>query len=212
MPSITDLAWTDNFADNKKPFLTDLRTALDSIQTQLNDKVSDNLVQVTKDAYGSSYTFDNDGVAQYTNNLYDKKTAVDSYTGGNFSISTTGAWTDLDATNASIQITPEIAGDFKFDFLFSVQAVSSNATNEVDVRFRITDGTTSSTATPRLKLITGVTATTYTHPVHLTHVFDSMSVALQTVKLQYFISTLTNATLTVLAVSNDPIAMYAEKI
>src|SRR3990167_8084467 len=159
MPTIADLVFTNNMVANRKPFLTDIVESITSVQTHINDKVADNLVQHALDSYGSAYTFDNDGLAQYTNNLYDKLTATDTYTGGDFTLTTTGAWTDVDATNASIAFTPEIAGDFRVTFQFSFESVSSNATNETDIRFRLTDSTTNSDALSRIKLVTGVSGT-----------------------------------------------------
>jgi len=212
MASISDLDYTDNMAANKRPFLTDLRETLDSIETYVNEKVKDNLVQLVSDSYPSGYAFDDDGAAQYTSNLYDKTTATDTYTGGNVTIAATGAWTDVDTTNAAITITPELAGDFRTTFQFVVESVTSDASNATDVRFRLTDGSTNSDYLPRIKLITGVTSTTNTVPVSLSHVFDSWSAAAKTVKLQYYISTSTNTTIKVYANSNDPICMKAEKI
>ena len=212
MPSITDLTATDSMASNRKPFLPDLREHTASIVTFCNDSLKDNLLQLAKDAYPSAYTFDSDGSAQYTNNLYDKLTASDTDVAGNHTLSTTGAWTTVDLTNTSIAITPELVGDFRATFQFSVQSVSSNATNETDIRFRITDGTTSSDALPRIKLITGVSGTTNTIPVHLSYVFDAWTAAAKTVYLQYFLTTTTASAITLLAISNDPVCMKIEKV
>lgn len=212
MPSITDLNYTDSMSSSKIPALTDLRESLDSIETYVNDSIKDNLLQITKDAYPSAYAFDSDGSGQYTYNLYDKLTGVSTYTGGDFTIATTGAWTDVDASNAKIAFTPELAGDFKVTAMFSVSCVTSNSTNEVDVRFRLTDSTTNSDALPRVKLVTGVTSTTNVVPVSLSYTFLNESAAVKTVKLQYFITTLTNTTVKVLANSNDPLVAEVEKV
>ncbi len=211
MPNPSDLDYTDDFEPANKPVITDFRTSLDAIETYVNDR-KDDLEQLRKDAYGSAYVFDQDAAAQYTNNLYDKLTAVDSYAGGDFTISTTGAWTALDSTNVAVAITPELAGDFRATFSFSVSAVSSNATNEIDVRFRLTDGSTQSTQLPRVKLVTGVTATTNVVPVTLSYTYLSLAASAQTIKLEYFITTSTAMTLKVLANSNDPILMELEKV
>lgn len=212
MPSLTDLAYTKNWSASKQPFLTDLETALDEIQTDINDDCHDNIVQLALDAYGSSYALDSDGLAQYTNNLYDKITATDTYTVGNITISTTAAWTDVDTTNAAIAFTPEIAGDFRVTFQFTVDIVSSNATNEADVRFRLTDGTTNSDFTPRIRLVSINNAQRVDTPVSLSYVFDSLAAAAQTVKLQYYITTSTNMTIIVMANTNDALCMKSEKI
>ena len=212
MATIADLTYTDNLASNKKPILTDWRESLDSIQTYINDKVKDNLLQLTADAYPSAYAFDDDGVAQYTNNLYDKLTQSATYSGGDVTLSTTGSWVDIDLANVKIDFTPELAGDFRATFQFNVESVTSNATNETDIRFRITDGSDVSDATPRIKLITGVSGTTNTSPVVVTHVFDSLAAAAQTIKAQYFLSTSTATTIKCLANSNDIVSMHVEKV
>jgi hypothetical protein len=214
MPAITDLSYTDNMDSAKKPFLTDIRETLDSIETYVNSSVKDNLLQLAKDCFPSGYPFDSDGAANFTtHNLFDKQTAVDSYTAGDYTISTTGAWTDLDASNASITITPDyLAGDFKVSFDFNVSMVTTNATNECLVRFRLTDGSENSTFIANLHQVTGVTAATNVRPIHLCHEFDSWSATAKTVKLQYYIVTLTATTLKVLANANAPIRMQAEKI
>lgn len=212
MASKTDLTPTDNMDSAKQPALTDIRALTDSISDYLNDEVKDNLVALANDAYGTQYSFDDDGVKQYTADLYNKQTAVDSYTGGDLTIAATGAWTDVDATNASVAITPEIAGDFRTVFNFSLESVTSGAGNVTDIRFRITDGTNNSTNMPRVKLITGVTATTNTTPITLTYTFDTVAAAATIFKLQYYITTSTNTTIKVLANANDPILMEVEKV
>lgn len=214
MASITDLTYTNNMAANKKPLLTDLVESLDSIQTYINDSIKDNLVQLASDCLPSGYAFDNDGAKNFsTHDLFDKQTANDSYTGGNIAISTTGSWLDVDTSNAAVTFTPDLlAGDFKATFMFSLQSVTSNATNETDVRFRLTDSSTNSTFTPRVHLVTGVTTTTNTVPVIVEHTFNSLAASAQTIKLQYNITTTTNTTITVLANTNDPIYMEVEKV
>jgi hypothetical protein len=214
MASISDLSYTNNMAAAKKPLLTDLEETLDSIQTYINTSLTANIEQFVLDAFPSGYAFDDDGAKNYTGfDLFDKQTISDTDTGGDVTISTTGAWTDVDATNAAIVFTPVLlAGDFRVTFQFNVESVTSNATNETDVRFRLTDSSTASDALARVKLITGVTTTTNTVPVHLSYVYDSLAASSQTVKLQYYITTSTATTIKVLANSNDPICMKVEKV
>lgn len=214
MASITDLDYTtsDSLDSGKPPQLANFRTIFQAFEDHINDKVADNLVALANDAYGSAYTFDNDGVKQYTDDLYNKTNAEDSYTGGDVTISTTGAWTDVDTTNAAISITPELAGDFRVVFQFNVESVTSNATNATNVKFRLTDGSENSTAIAKFHRVTGVNGTTDTMQVTLEHSFMSWSAALKTVKLQYYITTSTNTTIKVLADSSHPITMFAEKI
>lgn len=211
MPSMTDLDYTDTMDANKQPFLTDFRASLDSIETYVNT-LKKNFIQVSTDAYGSAYGLDGDGLPQFTNNLYNKQTASDTDATGDHTLSTTGAWMDVDATNASCAITPEFAGDFKADFQFNVEVVTTNATNEAKMRFRLTDGTSFSDAIAKVHQVTGVSGTTHTVPVHLSHKFASWTAAAKTVKLQYFADTLTNATVKALANNTHPIAMAIEKV
>jgi len=214
MASITDLDYTNNMAAAKKPLLTDLVETLDSFETYINSIVVDGMLDIVTDCFPSGYAFTAGGTANFSNSdLYDKLTSQSKYTGGDITISTTGAWTDVDTSNAKITITPDyLAGDFKATFQFNVSVVSSNATNEADIRFRLTDGTTNSDAIQKVRIVSGVTATTFEVPVSLMYEFDSLAVALQTIKLQYFIVTTTATTIKVLANTNAPIAMQVEKI
>ena len=214
MATIADLNYTDNMAAAKKPLLTDVRETLDSIETYVNDSLKDNLIQLTSDCFPTSYALDSDGAKNYTGfDLFDKQTAVDSYTGGDITIAATGAWTDVDATNASLAITPVmLAGDFAVTFQFMLSLLSSNATNEAHVRFRLTDSSENSTAVQTVREVSGVTGTRLVVPITLRHVFDAWSVAAKTVKLQYFIVTTTAMTILVNANSNEPIAMQVEKV
>ena len=149
-------------------------------------------------------------MAQYTDNLYNKRTAEDTDTSGNHTLATTGAWTDVDATNASVAITPELAGDFNAFCTFSIQIVSSNATNNADLMFRLTDSTETSNPVS-VRVVSGVNATTFVIPVTLVHQFDDWSAAAKTVKLQYFATTLTAVTITLLANTTVPVYLKAEK-
>ena len=211
MATIADLTYTDNMDDAKKPILTDLRESLDAIQTYINT-LKDNFVQVTNDAYGSSYPVDGDGAKQFTADLYNKQSASDTYAGGDLTISTTGAWTDPDATNLALVFTPDyLAGDFKVTAQFALECVTTNATNAIDIRFRLTDGSTNSTPIA-VHMVTGVTATTFTLPINISHEFASLSVAAKTVKLQYYITTQTATTVKLLCNASDTFQIYAEKV
>lgn len=214
MGSIADLDYTDNMAANKKPLLTDFRETLDSFETYINSTVVDAINDILIDAWPSGYSVTTNGDGRFTSSdLYDKLTNQTKYTGGNISISTTGSWEDVDTTNAAIAITPDyLAGDFKATFQFNLSAVTTNATNELLIRFRLTDGTVESDAIANIHLVTGVTATTHVIPVSLSYEFDAWSVSAKTVKLQYYIATLTANTVSVLANTNSPIAKQVEKI
>jgi len=217
-PIATNFVPTDNMQGSKKPFLTDYRTLNTSIEEFLNGTTTQgvalNVNQLAGDCFPSAYPYDNDGVKNYTGfSLFDKQTIVDTYTGGDITIAATGAWTDVDATNAAIAFTPVLlAADFRIHFQFNVESVTSNSANETDVRFRLTDSSTNSDALARIKLITGVTTTTNTVPINLSYTFDALASSAQTVKLQYFITTSTASVIKVLANSNDPISMESEKV
>ena len=118
MPNPSDLTYTNNLTAAGQPIIDDLETAYQSIEDYVNLR-KDDLRQLAIDSYGTGYVFDQDGLGQYTKNLYDKLTAVDSYTAADITISTTGAWTPVDGTNAALAITPELAGDFFVIFSFS---------------------------------------------------------------------------------------------
>ncbi len=215
MATIADLAYTNNMAANKKPFLTDLNTALTSIQTYLNDFIKDNILQLTGDSFPSGYAYTQDAVEKFTSSdLYDKLTSQPTpYTGGDITIAATGAWTDVDASNAKVTITPDyLAGDFGVRFQFNVDVLSTNAVNEGHIRFRLTDSSETSKAIAVVRHVSGVNASRHVVPVHLYHEFDSWSVALKTVKLQYFIVTGTAVTIKVLANTNEPLSFQVEKI
>jgi len=212
MASITALTYTNNMAASKKPLLTDLEESLTSIQTWAN-LLKDDLIQTVHDAYGTGYALDHDAAKNFTtNNLYNKQSAVDTYTGGSLTISTASAWTDPDATNLALVFTPEyLAGDFLVHCQFSLECVSTNATNEIDIAFRLTDGSTNSNPV-HVHMVTGVTATNFTVPVHLTHEFASLAASEQTIKLQYYITTQTATTVKILAVAATPFQIYAAKV
>lgn len=212
--SITDLDYTDNMASSKQPFLTDIRETLDSIETYINDSLKDNIEQIAKDCFPSAYALDSNGLKNFgTYNLYDKQTEVQTYTGGDKTITTTGSWIDLDATNAKVTFTPDyLAGDFKVIAQFMASCVTTNGTNEIEVRFRLTDSSENSSAVATVHMVTGVTATTYVIPITLMHEFDNLAVSAQTVKIQYFIVTKTATSLKVLANTNEPLNLQVEKI
>lgn len=215
MGTLASLTYTDNMAASKKPLLTDLRETLDSIQTYINTTVKNNFNQLAQDAFPTGYAFDSDGNKQFTSgvDLFQKQRSESSYTGGDITIATTGAWTDVDASNAKITFTPSyIAGDFRLGFQFSLNVLTSNATNEAHVRFRLTDGSTTSTRIAQTRLISGVSGSRTVIPISLYHHFTSLAATAQTIKLQYFIVTTTATTIIVEANTNSPLVATTEKV
>lgn len=213
MATKADLVFTNNMANNKKPLLTDLVTAFTSIQTYTNTEKSDQL-QITNDGWGTGYGYNGNGTQNFaTSTLYNKITSKAKYTGGNIVIAAVGAWTDVDAANTIIQMTPEyLTGHFKATFQFNLMSLTSNAVNETEVRFRLNDGVLPSDAIANIRWVTGVNATRDVVPVTLEYQFSNWNVALHTVGLQYFIVTSTATVITVLANTNSPVAMQVEKI
>lgn len=216
MASINPLSYTDDFADNKKPILTDLRSALDSIQDYINDQLTLNTNQFVQDAFPSGYAFNADGLKTFSAgiDLFNKQISDDTYTGGDIAIAVTGAWTDVDTANAKISFTPDLlSGHFCVNAQFAVKILTSNAVNEADVSFRITDGSTTSLYVANVKLKSGVSGSEHVVPVSISHQFASLTGAAPvTVTLQYLITTLTAATVEVLANTTSPIALQEEKI
>jgi|SRR6185503_2373925 len=215
MGTIAQLTATDNMASSKKPFLTDIREHTGSIVDYINDKITDNFNAIAQDAFPSGYAFDNDGVKQFSASvdLFQKQRAEASYTGGDITIAATGAWTDVDASNAKITFTPSyLAGDFRVGFQFSLNILTSNATNEAHVRFRLTDGSTTSTRIAQCRFVSGVSGTRNVLPINLYHHYTSLAASAQTIKLQYFLVTSTATTVIVEANTNSPLVATTEKI
>lgn len=211
MPSITPLSYSDTIDNNKRPIKADLDAIFDEFQAYINDLVVDNLEQLGADSYGS-YGFVGDTNGLYTNNLYDKLTVNNSVTLGNYTVATVGSWTQVDAANAKIDVTPERVGDFAVRFAFVVEIESSGASNNGTISFRLNDGSEVSTFQPQVKVVSGVAGSIYQVPVEFTHEFSDWAASAQSVILEYFITTATNVTIKVLANSTNPLVAHAEKI
>jgi hypothetical protein len=87
---------------------------------------------------------------------------------------TDGAYVDVDATNAAIAFTPAAAGKYRVTFTFSHYLVGTG----IDMFFRMTDGTTPSTAFER-----SVAAGDSEVVITLSYIYTWTAVA-KTVKLQ----------------------------
>ncbi len=212
MADIDDLAYTQTLNLTDEPTPDQVYAMLDEIQTYVNTKVKDNLLQVTADSFGSDYALTDNGVASTTSNLYNKQTATHTFTGGDFTITSTN-WADVDATNMAVSITPEMQGDFKCTAQFNLQIVSTSATNQARVRFRLSNGTESSDYVPEINIVTGVTGSTTTIPVSLSHLFeDLVADAASKIKLQVLVVTRTNMTITLLANSSATSNFLIEKV
>jgi len=197
-PTLTDLAYTKNYADLEVWTEAEADIVFASFQTYINDTVKDNLQQLARDAFGvTDYTFDSDGAAQYTNNLFDKQQATDTYNGGDITIGTTAdaAYASVDAVNAAIAFTPEKAGRYMAVFTFVHRAVTTATTEgTIETSFRITDGTDASMAVrsggylPATAANSGILCV----PVTIFNLFNWTTTVARTVTLQKFNRTGTN--------------------
>lgn len=186
------------------------------------DNVYDNLEQIRKDAWGSSYSLDNDAAVNFSSaTLYNKQTAVDTYSSSiSLGTSSDADWVDVDATNASLTFTPDtLAGDFKVSFLFTDYVVTTAQQDSLLVcAYRLTDGSTNSNP---FEIVVRADRSgdgagdvvALTTPIHLFHLFTSLSATSKTIKLQKKISTATQiATHSTNGSSTNVMYMLAEKI
>ncbi len=209
------LSITPTYADGT--ILTNAQlTAVNTTIVNWAQDAVDNLNQIVLDAFGSSYTLDNDAIANRTNTLYQKQNSTDSDV-GDTSLTVATTWTDVDAADSSIAITPEAIGDFLFLCSFSVEIIASAASANSEVYFRLTDGTTHSVPV-QVQMITGANGNasdTMTVPVTLFHRLSNLAVSAQTLKLQYFRNVHTNIT-TVSVIANGATtygtSLYVEKV
>lgn len=190
-----------------------IQAAMDSIVDDVEEgalNVNYNLTQLAAEGWGTSIvSFDNDGVSNRTNSLYNKQSGSDTDV-SDTTIATVGAWTDVDATDASITFTPELAGKFWLTCTLHLRHIPSNATNVVDVLFRLTDGTTNSNAI-RFFAEDMPNGKAQYNPLSLFYDFDFTAVS-KTVKLQYYITTSTANAIVVAASATAPTYFHYQKI
>ena len=219
-PTLTDITLTKTYADLTVLDAADLNATFDPMATYLNDTLKDNLQQLARDAFGTTdYTFDSDGVAQYTNNLFDKQYGEDFYNGGDIAIGVAVdvAYAAVDAVNAAIAFTPEKAGRYRCDFYFVHRATSTATTlMDIDVSFRVTDGTTASYAVnsgARLAAA-GAGSEIIIHPIYLSYTFNWATTVARTITLQKFVRTATavSANVVAAAAATGEIWMSVEKV
>ena len=222
--AISDLVVDKSYADGEKLSEAILDAALkvgdpDSIEDYLNKYVKDNLLQLAKDVMPGAYTFDNDGAGNNVNSIFNKQSVTDFYNGGNIDIGVAvdGAWIAVDAVNAAITITPEYVGKYRAVFYFTHRATSTATTlMDVDVGFRLTDGTDASYAVNSGGRVaaTGAGSGVVINPVYLTCQFDWGTTTAKTVTLQKYVRTATdvNANVVAAAAASGEIYMLIEKI
>ncbi len=91
-------------------------TGDESVESYINTYIKNNLLQLTKDCFPDNvYEFDDDGLGNMTNTLFDKQIEEETYDSGDFSIDTSidVDWEDVDAINCYISFTPEARGKYK---------------------------------------------------------------------------------------------------
>lgn len=193
--ALITLSITKSYADGK--ILEELY--LDNICTDTETwagYTNNNLTQIGLDAYGAGvYTWTNDGVQKYTNTLYNKQSGDDTDT-GETTLSVATTWTDVDATDASITFTPEIAGNFKVAASCNVEIIADGVGGAIsDLYFRLSDGTNHGVPVrAHWKLATASATDAIVFSVKPEILFSNATVASKTVKLQYYRNTHTNIT------------------
>jgi hypothetical protein len=203
--TLTNLNVTENYADDTRLTQAQLNTAMASIETSVNTFGYRNIEQLARDCFPDArYELDEDGVANNVNSLYDKQSVTDTYNGGDIAIGTSAdaAYAAVDAVNAAITITPMIRGKFLAVFHFTHRVTSTaNAVLNIDVSFRLTDGTTASMAANSGGVIAAIAADNgeLYHAVTLSQEFNWTDELAHTVTLQKFVRVATNVSTDVVA-------------
>jgi len=218
--SITDLTSTKQYADDTKWTEAQADAWRTSSDDHINTKISRNIEQIGKDAWGNdNYTLNDNGDPSLDNTLFDKQFETENYNGGDITIGTSAdvGYAAVEAVNAAISITPELPGRYRVDFRFT-HRVTSNATSEMtaETSFRLTDG---STASPCISSGGRVPATAagsgvLIFPVHLSHIFEWDSTSARTITLQKFNRSMTNISANVVNATptTGEISMTVEKV
>jgi len=185
------------------------------VEAQFNTVIKNNFDQLKADLFESGYTFDDDGAGNLTNALFDKQKAEDTYTSDiSVGTSTDVAFVDVDATNASITFTPELAGEYlvQFQFCEFIEATTGNAPTCTTL-WQLTDGTNDSNPmqTSAILPAIGGAETTSVIPVTLSHIFNFTASA-KTVKLQKRVTAATNLNAHNLLGTLDQVELYMRAI
>lgn len=218
--AITDLNATEGYVDGTFLTQAQLNAMVASIETFCNTSLARNVEQVAKDAWGTAnYTLNSTGAASLANTLFDKQYSTDYYNGGSISIGTAAdaGWANVDAVNAAISITPELAGKYRAIFHFNHRATSTATTEfAIETGFRITDGTDASYAinSGGKMAATAGGSGLFIHPVAITHVFNWTTTTAKTITLQKYNRTCTDVSANVVdaAAALGEVYMVIEKI
>ncbi len=218
--AISDLNITENYADDKILNEAQLNETEDSVEVYVNSKIKDNLVQLACDVMGiNNYTFNDDGLPSLTNTVFNKQTQEDDLVSGDISIGIAPdvGWSNVNAIDASVTITPELPGKYKATFMFT-HTMTTQATTEggVEVSFRLTDGTTASNSInsggylPATAANSGVLRI----PVCLSCYFDWTTTTPKTVILQKYVRSAAALTSNVVCSTSatGELAMIVEKV
>jgi len=218
MITIADADFTPQYEDGKVLTQAQLENMdITDLQAYMNDR-KDNFVTLFNNVYGNFVT---DVDLDLTNSVYDKQTATDSYNGGDINLGTTagGAYSSVDAVNASLSFTPELEGKYKITFNFS-HTITTTATSEGEcfTSFRLIDGDTV-TASPSV-ISGGYMAATVANsgklsiPVSLSLVINYTNTAPKTIFLQKWVRSATNISANVVGATaaTGEIYMTVEKI
>lgn len=207
---------TRDYSDDTKFNSAKLSAIIDELETAFL-YVKNNLDQLKVDILPSSYTFDDDGSANLTNKIYNKQIASDTYTSDiSLGTSTDASFGDVDATNAALVFTPEIAGYYEVTFNFCVEMIPTSG-NQIDIAqyFRLTDSASSPNLSSPLVLSFDPKANDANAiiPVSISHIFN-FTAAEQTIKLQNRVVTATNIDTNSLKGSSGlyELYMFARKI
>jgi len=218
--SISDLTVTEGYADGTILTFAQLAAAMTSIETHSNTKLVNNLEQLALDCFPTaSYTFTDNSTKAITSTLWDKQFVEDEYDGGDISIGTSAdaGWANVDGTNISVAITPEMAGKYKATFTFTHEATSTATTlMAVEVGFRITDGTDASQPmnSGATLAATGSGSSVFQHPITIVYVFDFTTTTAKTITLQKWVRTATAVSANTVNASSSSGGVYmcVEKI
>lgn len=197
MPTLPSHAFTKNYDDLKRLSEAQLDDFNNSHQNYINTYLRANLLQFALDAYGSSYSFNQNGLQSVTNTLFNKQTQTKLYSGGDISIGVVAdaAWGAVDAINAAITITPEKPGKYAAQFLFTHTIdLATVSEGTCETTFRITDGTSVSPVVRSGFYTAPVIANSarFVQVITIFFEFDWPDTTTRTITLQKFVRTATN--------------------
>jgi hypothetical protein len=218
--ALADLAYTETYNDGEILDEGDLDSAFESLQTYINTSIKDNLVQFAKDSFGeAAYTFNDDGLASRTNTLFDKQYSEVKYVAGDLDIGTTvdGAYGAVDAVNAAMAFTPEVAGKYRVTFTFT-HTFTLTATTEgtCETLFKLTDGTADSGTARSGGYFPAVAANSVrvAAPITITKIFNWTDTVAKSVSLQKRVIAATNVSSNYMSATaaTGELTMSVEKI